>query len=60
MAYSTVLLNGLQSDTIINKNISESEQSWIGQFCKQYLSIFELEKDRVDSNLPSNAEVIYQ
>jgi hypothetical protein len=54
MAYSTVLLNGLQSDTIINKNISESEQSWIGQFCKQYLSIFELEKDRVDSNLPSN------
>lgn len=31
MAYSTVLVNGLQLDNIDNRNITESQVSWIGQ-----------------------------
>lgn len=32
MAYSTILLDGLESDNESNMKVTESEGSWIGQF----------------------------
>lgn len=48
MAYSTILLDGLESDNA-NMKVTESEGSWIGQFLIKFCDICAKECNRLFS-----------